>query len=38
MEKFGENDALSFGVGIIWIGSYDDIPEVLNKVRANSAL
>jgi hypothetical protein len=38
MEKFEENDALSFGVGIIWVTSYDDIPEVLNKVRTKSAL
>lgn len=38
MEKFEENDALSFGVGIIWVSSYEDIPKVLNKVRTNSAL
>lgn len=38
MEKFEENDALSFGVGIIWVASYDDIPEVLNKIRTKSAL
>ena len=33
MEKFEENDALSFGVGIIWIDSYDEIPEALQKIR-----
>ena len=38
MEKYEENDALSFGVGIIWVSSYDEIPNVLSKVRMNSAL
>ncbi len=33
MEKFEENDALSFGVGIIWIDSYDEIPDILKKIR-----
>jgi hypothetical protein len=33
VEKFDENDALSFGVGLIWINSYDEIPELLKKVR-----
>ena len=34
MEKFEENDALSFGVGIIWISSYDEIPKLLKDIRA----
>lgn len=34
MEKFEENDALSFGVGIIWIKSYDEIPETLSEIRS----
>jgi hypothetical protein len=33
MEKFEENDALSFGVGVIWINSYDEIPDTLKKIR-----
>lgn len=33
MEKFEENDALSFGVGIIWIDSYDDIPNLIKTIR-----
>tara|TARA_R110000751_G_scaffold243695_1_gene343824 strand:+ start:510 stop:1643 length:1134 start_codon:yes stop_codon:yes gene_type:complete len=38
MEKFEENDANSFGVGIIWVSSYEDIPSVLSKIRTNGAL
>ena len=33
MEKFEENDALSFGVGIVWVDTYDEIPESLKKIR-----
>ncbi|RZO87298.1 MAG: hypothetical protein EVA65_01105 [Oceanococcus sp.] len=33
MEQFEENDALSFGVGIIWLDSYDEIPTILRKIR-----
>lgn len=33
MEKFEENDALSFGVGIIWVDKYEDIPELLKQIR-----
>lgn len=33
MEKFEENDALSFGVGILWVDSYDDIPDFLKTIR-----
>lgn len=33
MEKFEENDALSFGVGIIWVDKYEDIPGLLKQVR-----
>lgn len=32
-QKFDENDALSFGVGVIWVDSYDDIPEQLKTIR-----
>jgi hypothetical protein len=33
MEKFEENDALSFGVGTIWVRDYEDIPKYLAKIR-----
>jgi len=33
MEGFEENDALSFGVSTIWIQNYDEIPEIINKIR-----
>lgn len=33
MEKFEENDALSFGVGILWVDEYDEIPESLKNIR-----
>lgn len=33
MEKFEENDALSFGVGIIWVDKYEEIPESLKEIR-----
>lgn len=33
MEEFEENDAFSFGVGIIWIDSYDEIPKILKEIR-----
>lgn len=33
MEKFEENDALSFGIGILWVDSYDDIPRILEDIR-----
>jgi hypothetical protein len=33
MEKFEENDALSFGVGILWVNDYDEIPANLNTIR-----
>lgn len=35
MEKFEENDALSFGVGILWIDSFDEIPDSLKQVRVS---
>ncbi|MFT0138965.1 SIR2 family protein [Alcanivoracaceae bacterium MT1] len=34
MEKFEENDALSFGVGIVWYDDHNDIPKILKKIRA----
>ena len=34
MEKFEENDAFSFGVGILWINSYKEIPETLRNIRS----
>ena len=33
MEKFEENDALSFGVQTIWIKDYKEIPEILKEIR-----
>lgn len=33
MEKFEENDAFSFGVGIVWYEDHDDIPNLLKRVR-----
>lgn len=33
METFEENDALSFGVGILWVNSYDEIPATLKNIR-----
>jgi hypothetical protein len=38
MEKLEENDALSFGVGIIWVYSHDEIPNVLSQIRTHGAL
>lgn len=32
-ERFEENDALSFGVGTIWVKEYPDIPKLLSKIR-----
>ncbi|WP_417324990.1 SIR2 family protein [Halarcobacter sp.] len=37
MEKFEEHDASSFGVGIIWISSYDEIPNLLQEIRIHNA-
>lgn len=33
VEQFDENDALSFGVGIIWVNEYEEIPEKLRVIR-----
>ncbi len=33
MEKFEENDALSFGVGIVWVSDYNEIPNILKSIR-----
>ena len=33
MVKFEENDALSFGVRIIWIKNYKEIPGILKSIR-----
>ena len=35
MERFEEEDALSFGVSIIWINNYDEIPIILGKIRSS---
>lgn len=32
-QKFDEDDAESFGVGIIWVESYDQIPNILKQIR-----
>lgn len=33
LERFETNDALSFGVEIIWINEYDEIPQILSQIR-----
>ena len=33
MERYEEEDALSFGVSIIWVDNYDEIPTILSKIR-----
>lgn len=33
MEKFEEADAKSFGIGVIWINDYSQIPTILKKIR-----
>jgi hypothetical protein len=35
MEKFEENDALSFGVGVVWYDEHEEIPGLLKDVRNN---
>lgn len=35
MENFDEEDALSFGVNIIWIDDYTEIPGILNEIRTS---
>ncbi|MCK4957708.1 MAG: hypothetical protein KAS49_08730, partial [Candidatus Cloacimonetes bacterium] len=32
-ERFEENDSASFGVQTIWITNWDEIPEILKKMR-----
>lgn len=36
IEKFEENDALSFGVRTIWVKDYKEIPEILRATRKQS--
>lgn len=33
MEKFEENDAISFGVDILWVNTYEEIPGLLKRIR-----
>ncbi|NPE30340.1 hypothetical protein HNV12_20770 [Methanococcoides sp. SA1] len=33
MKRFEEEDALSFGVNIIWMDDYDEIPSILSQIR-----
>lgn len=33
MERFEENDALSFGVRTIWINDFNEIPTILKNIR-----
>ncbi|RXI36273.1 hypothetical protein CP963_14085 [Arcobacter cloacae] len=33
MQKFEENDAISFGVGLIWVDDYNEIPLILKNIR-----
>lgn len=37
MERFEDTDALSFGVGIVWVDSYDEIPKILRKIRSSTS-
>lgn len=34
-ERFEENDSASFGVQTIWIEDWDEIPQILKKMREN---
>lgn len=36
-ERFEENDSSSFGVQTIWIDKYDEIPDILKKIRETVA-
>lgn len=36
VEVFEENDAASFGVSLIWVNEYDEIPDILKKIRVNT--
>jgi len=36
-ERFEENDSASFGVQTIWIDDWNEIPEILKKIRENVA-
>ncbi|MCF7569668.1 SIR2 family protein [Sabulilitoribacter arenilitoris] len=36
-ERFEENDSASFGVQTIWIDDWNEIPEILTKIRENVA-
>lgn len=33
MQKFEENDAASFGVRVIWVNDYIEIPKILKSIR-----
>lgn len=35
MERFDENDASSFGVGVMWVDNYDEIPELMKEIRTS---
>lgn len=37
MEKHESSDARSFGVGIIWINRWDEIPKILKEIREENA-
>lgn len=37
VEKFEESDTNSFGVKIIWIDSYSEIPKILKEIRKGKA-
>ena len=36
-ERFEENDSASFGVQTIWVNEWNEIPEILKKIRENIA-
>lgn len=37
IQKFEEQDALSFGVDVLWVNEYNDIPDVLSRVRKHTS-
>ena len=37
MENYEEQDAKSFGVSIIWLNDYEEIPNILKQIRRNNS-
>jgi hypothetical protein len=36
IERFEESDASSFGVGVVWVDSHDEIPAFLKSIRSSN--